>query len=55
MNKEPFVSIIIPVRNFGRTIVETFEYVLNVDYSRELWEIAFVDGGLSDRNVEVLS
>ncbi len=54
MNKEPFVSIIIPVRNFERTIVKTFEYLLNVDYPRELWEIIFADGGSSDKTVEII-
>ena len=28
---KPFVSIIIPVKNFERTIEKTFEYLLNVD------------------------
>ena len=54
MNKEPFVSIIIPVRNFERTIVKTFEYLLNIDYPRELWEIIFADGGSSDKTVEII-
>lgn len=32
MSNAAFVSIIIPVKNFERTIEKTFEYLLNVDY-----------------------
>ena len=54
MDKEPFISIIIPVKNFERTIVKTFEYLLNVDYPRRRWEIIFADGGSSDKTVEII-
>lgn len=54
MDKGPFVSVIIPVKNFERTIVKTFEYLLSVDYPRELWEIIFADGGSTDKTVEII-
>jgi glycosyltransferase involved in cell wall biosynthesis len=50
----PFVSIIIPVKNFERTIEKTFEYLLNVDYPRQAWEWVIADGGSSDRTVEII-
>jgi len=31
MSEKPFVSIIIPVKNFERTIEKTFRYLLGVD------------------------
>lgn len=54
MSAEPFVSIIIPVRNFERTIEKTFEYLLNVDYPRELWEWVIADGGSTDKTVKII-
>ncbi|MFC1592955.1 glycosyltransferase, partial [Candidatus Omnitrophota bacterium] len=54
MDKGAFVSIIIPVKNFARTIEKTFQYLLNVDYPRQLWEIIIVDGGSSDKTVQIV-
>jgi len=54
MSKAPFISIIIPVRNFERTIEKSFEYLLNVDYPRESWEWVVADGGSSDKTVEIV-
>lgn len=51
---KPFISIIIPVKNFERTIEKTFEYLLNVDYPRDSWEWVIADGGSSDRTVEII-
>jgi len=50
----PFVSIIIPVRNFERTIEKTFEYLLNIDYPHTAWEWVVADGGSSDKTVEII-
>ncbi len=50
----PIVSIIIPVKNFERTIEKTFEYLLNVDYPRDSWEWVIADGGSTDRTVEII-
>lgn len=54
MSKVPFVSIIIPVKNFERTIEKTFEYLLNVDYPRDSWEWVIADGGSNDRTIEII-
>jgi len=50
----PFVSIIIPVKNFERTIEKTFEYLLNVDWPHQSWEWVIADGGSSDKTVEII-
>ncbi len=55
MHKElPFISIIVPVRNMERTLSTMFEYLMNVDYPRDKWEIILADGGSSDRTVEII-
>ncbi len=53
-SEKPFISIIIPVKNFERTIEKTFEYLLNVDYPRERWEWVIADGGSNDTTVEII-
>jgi glycosyltransferase involved in cell wall biosynthesis len=50
----PFISIIIPVKNFERTIEKTFEYLLNVDYPRDSWEWVIADGGSTDKTIEII-
>ncbi len=54
MSNMPFVSIIIPVKNFERTIEKTFEYLLNVDYPRDSWEWVIADGGSNDKTIEII-
>jgi glycosyltransferase involved in cell wall biosynthesis len=51
---EPFISIIVPVRNMERTITKTFEYLMKVDYPRKSMEIIFADGGSNDRTVSII-
>lgn len=54
MNTLSFISIIIPVKNFERTIEKTFEYLLNVDYPRDAWEWVIADGGSTDQTVKII-
>lgn len=54
MPKHPFISIIIPVRNFERTLDKTFEYLMRVDYPRDRMEIVIADGGSSDGTVPLI-
>ncbi len=54
MASNPFVSVIIPVKNFERTIEKTFEYLLNVDYPRDSWEWVIADGGSSDKTIDII-
>lgn len=54
MSQKPFVSIIIPVKNFERTIEKTFEYLLAVDYPRDRWEWVIADGGSNDKTIEII-
>ncbi len=55
MFKGPFISIIIPVKNFERTIEKSFEYLLNVDYPHDSWEWIIADGGSTDRTVPIIN
>jgi len=50
----PFVSIIIPVKNFERTIGKTFDHLLKVDYPRDSWEWLIADGGSTDKTVQII-
>lgn len=50
----PFISIIIPVKNFERTIEKSFEYLLNVDYPHDSWEWVIADGGSTDKTIEII-
>jgi len=54
MGSMPLVSVIIPVKNFERTIEKTFEYLLQVDYPHDSWEWVIADGGSNDRTVEII-
>lgn len=54
MSDVPFISIIIPVKNFERTIEKTFEYLLKVDYSHDCWEWIIADGGSTDKTIEII-
>ena len=54
MHKNPFVSIIIPVKNFERTLDKTFQYLMNVEYPRDRMEIIFADGDSTDGTVPLI-
>jgi glycosyltransferase involved in cell wall biosynthesis len=54
VSENPFISIIIPVKNFERTIKKTFEYLLNVNYPQDSWEWVIADGGSTDKTVEII-
>jgi glycosyltransferase involved in cell wall biosynthesis len=54
MPDKPFISIIIPVKNFERTIEKTFEYLLAVDYPHDKWEIVIADGGSTDSTIDII-
>ncbi|MCX5706938.1 MAG: glycosyltransferase [Candidatus Omnitrophica bacterium] len=54
MSEKPFISIIIPVKNFERTIEKTFGYLLNLDYPNESWEWVIADGGSTDKTIEII-
>jgi len=54
MSAVPFISIIIPVKNFERTIEKTFDYLLKVDYPRDCWEWVIADGGSNDKTIEII-
>lgn len=54
MTDRPFVSILIPVKNFERTIEKTFEYLLAIDYPHDRWEIVIADGGSTDKTIEII-
>lgn len=51
---EPFISIIVPVRNMERTIGTTFDYLMNVEYPRDRMEIVFADGGSTDNTISII-
>jgi len=55
MSSKPFVSIIIPVKNFERTIGRAFQYLLKIDYPRDCWEIIIADGGSTDKTLDIVN
>lgn len=54
MNNKPFISIVIPIRDFERTLDKSFEYLLNIDYPHENMEIIIVDGGSKDKTLDII-
>lgn len=54
MIEQPKISIIVPVRNFERTLEKTFEYLFKLNYPRDKMELVIADGGSSDNTVGVI-
>lgn len=54
MSSGPFISIIIPVKDFERTIEKTFAYLLNLEYPHDAWEWVIADGGSTDKTIEII-
>ena len=54
MEDYPFISVIIPIKNFERTIEKSFQYLFNVDYPHDRWEIIIADGGSTDKTVDII-
>jgi glycosyltransferase involved in cell wall biosynthesis len=55
LNKSPFVSIIIPIRNEATYIERSLNAVLSQDYPLEMMEIIVVDGMSTDNTKEIIS
>ncbi|MBI3980287.1 MAG: glycosyltransferase [Chloroflexi bacterium] len=53
-HRDPFISVVVPVRNAERTLDKTLDYLEALDYPRERMEIVLADGGSTDRTVEIV-
>jgi glycosyltransferase involved in cell wall biosynthesis len=51
----PLISVIIPVRNEGRFIGRTIDYITDQDYPRDKLEIIIVDGQSNDNTREIVN
>ena len=54
MEEYPLISVIVPIKNFERTIEKSFQYLFNVDYPHDKWEIIIADGGSTDKTVGII-
>ena len=48
------MSVVVPIKNFERTIEKSFQYLFNVDYPHDRWEIIIADGGSTDKTVDII-
>ena len=51
----PFISIVVPIRNEEATIERLTRSLLDQDYPHDRYEILMADGGSSDRTRAILS
>jgi cellulose synthase/poly-beta-1,6-N-acetylglucosamine synthase-like glycosyltransferase len=54
MSTEPFVSVVVAVRNGEKTIGACIESVLAQDYPKDRYEVLIVDNDSTDRTAEVI-
>ncbi len=54
ISDKPFVSIINPIRNAGRTIEKCIQSLVELDYPREKLEFIFADGGSTDSTIQMI-
>ncbi len=54
MSDKPFVSIINPIRNAGRTLEKCMQSLIDLDYPRESLEFIFADGGSTDSTIPII-
>ncbi len=54
MNNKPFISIVVPVKDFERTISKSLGYLLQINYPHDFMEIVIVDGGSRDRTPDII-
>lgn len=54
MNKHPFITVIIVMRNEEKYIRKCLESVINQDYPKDKFEIIVVDGESDDRSIEII-
>jgi poly-beta-1,6-N-acetyl-D-glucosamine synthase len=53
LTKLPFVSIVIPAWNEGKSILSTLEYLDGMDYPKDKFEVIVVDDGSKDDTFEI--
>lgn len=53
MNKEPFFSVIIPVKNEGAVLSRCLDSLMKLDYPRERFEIIIADGLSTDNTRDI--
>lgn len=54
MKELKFVSIIVPIKNSERTLLRHLESIKTVDYPKDKFEVIYVDGGSTDKTLEIL-
>src|SRR3989338_2052588 len=54
MEEYPLISVIVPIKNFERTIEKSFQYLFNVAYPHDKWEIIIADGCSTDKTVGII-
>ena len=54
MSDKPFVTVVNPIRNAGRTLEKCLQSLVDLDYPKENLEFIFADGGSSDSTVQII-